>query len=431
MSELTKVQFWRGKSSEISDSSPSIANGRILFSINYQDTTPTSAGLYLDVNNDSRVPVTDPEMPDVKADVADLLSQLEQKQDVFGTVTESASSVSVSNTKPISINGVNLSESTITGLANLTSSSDSSSAVNKQYVDDAIIAIPNPMTFKGSLGSGGTISTLPAPSTSTIGNVYKAIESGAYDAIPYKAGDLFICDDSPAWVLIPSGDEPSGTVTNIATGTGLIGGPITSTGTISVNLAGGEIGYPASQPDGSYLIYAKLNSNGSLIGEYTAFSDDLVDISGQAIDTNAPTCKAVKDYVDSQIGPTTAKPEDTGSISYADPDSGTTLWTASHVFTGFGRSVCFWANINRQNEMTLNDDHAFSGFSVSHDSLQYAPINTKVVLPCIISSGSSDEVANILVAFDGSNFTLTVKGVSTNMENNWSSILVNGSYMTI
>ena len=135
MSELTKVQFWRGKSSEISDSSPSIANGRILFSINYQDTTPTSAGLYLDVNNDSRVPVSDPEMPGVKADVAELLSQLEQKQDVFGTVTESSSSVSVSNTKPISINGVNLSESTIIGLANLTSSSDSSSAVNKQYVD--------------------------------------------------------------------------------------------------------------------------------------------------------------------------------------------------------------------------------------------------------------------------------------------------------
>ena len=35
--------------------------------------------------------------------------------------------------------------------------------------------------------------------------------------------------------MIPSGDEPSGTVTNIATGTGLIGGPITTTGTISID----------------------------------------------------------------------------------------------------------------------------------------------------------------------------------------------------
>lgn len=38
--------------------------------------------------------------------------------------------------------------------------------------------------------------------------------------------------------MIPSGDEPSGTVTNIATGVGLTGGPITTSGTISLATSG-------------------------------------------------------------------------------------------------------------------------------------------------------------------------------------------------
>lgn len=35
--------------------------------------------------------------------------------------------------------------------------------------------------------------------------------------------------------MIPSGDDGGGTVTNVATGTGLTGGPITTSGTISVD----------------------------------------------------------------------------------------------------------------------------------------------------------------------------------------------------
>ena len=44
-----------------------------------------------------------------------------------------------------------------------------------------------------------------------------------------------IISNGSAWVVIPSGDEPSGTVTSIATGTGLSGGTITSSGTISID----------------------------------------------------------------------------------------------------------------------------------------------------------------------------------------------------
>ena len=44
-----------------------------------------------------------------------------------------------------------------------------------------------------------------------------------------------IISNGSAWVVIPSRDEPSGTVTSIPTGTGLSGGPITSSGTISID----------------------------------------------------------------------------------------------------------------------------------------------------------------------------------------------------
>lgn len=93
------------------------------------------------------------------------------------------------------------------------------------------------MVFKGTLGTGGTITALPTASNTlssdTVGDTYKVITAGTYAGIAAKVGDVFICSDKPEWVLIPSGDEPSGTVTNIATGTDLTGGPITSTGTIS------------------------------------------------------------------------------------------------------------------------------------------------------------------------------------------------------
>ena len=84
----------------------------------------------------------------------------------------------------------------------------------KKYVDDSITALPEPMIFKGSLGTGGTITTLPTASSSNEGFTYKVITAGTYASQTAKVGDTFISDGS-AWVLIPSGDEPSGTVTSI------------------------------------------------------------------------------------------------------------------------------------------------------------------------------------------------------------------------
>lgn len=94
------------------------------------------------------------------------------------------------------------------------------------------------MVFKGSLGTNGTITALPTASSSTIGDTYKVITAGTYASIAAKVGDVFICNNDPSWVLIPSGDEPSGTVTSIKVGgglvgDGLVGGTITTSGEIS------------------------------------------------------------------------------------------------------------------------------------------------------------------------------------------------------
>ena len=70
------------------------------------------------------------------------------------------------------------------------------------------------MVFKGSLGTGGTITSLPNASELNEGFTYKVITAGTYASQTAKIGDTFISDGTN-WVLIPSGDEPSGTVTSI------------------------------------------------------------------------------------------------------------------------------------------------------------------------------------------------------------------------
>ena len=105
-------------------------------------------------------------------------------------------------------------------------------AVNGTAVAAALATLPTPMQFKGSVGTNGTVTwaNLPAASSSK-GFTYKVITDHATAPV-CKAGDTIV-SNGIEWVVIPSGDEPSGTVTNIATGSGLTGGPITGSGTIS------------------------------------------------------------------------------------------------------------------------------------------------------------------------------------------------------
>ena len=66
--------------------------------------------------------------------------------------------------------------------------------------------VPGPMTFRGTLGTGGTITSLPPATSANIGDVYVAIESGTVP-VTYKTGDMVI-SNGITWVVIPSGDDP-------------------------------------------------------------------------------------------------------------------------------------------------------------------------------------------------------------------------------
>ena len=70
------------------------------------------------------------------------------------------------------------------------------------------------MRFIGSLGEGGTISEVPVSSEGNKGHTYKVITAGTYSGMSLKEGDIIISNGT-SWVIIPSGDEPSGTVTSI------------------------------------------------------------------------------------------------------------------------------------------------------------------------------------------------------------------------
>jgi hypothetical protein len=75
-----------------------------------------------------------------------------------------------------------------------------------KVANERIDALPLPMVFKGTLGTGGTISTLPTASSENEGFVYIVITDGTYAGQTAKAGDTFVSDGS-SWVLIPSADD--------------------------------------------------------------------------------------------------------------------------------------------------------------------------------------------------------------------------------
>lgn len=130
----------------------------------------------------------------------------------------------------------------------ISSSSTDNDLATAKAVNDAIIALPSPMVFKGSLGTGGTITELPTASAANEGYTYKVITAGTYAGQTAGIGDMFICgkpDSSStySWILIPAGDEPEGTVTSVGvsvpTGFSVSNTPITSSGTIAITFASG------------------------------------------------------------------------------------------------------------------------------------------------------------------------------------------------
>lgn len=94
---------------------------------------------------------------------------------------------------------------TISGVTS-TVTQGSTDVVTSGAVWTAIDNLPEPMIYKGTLGTGGTITDLPAAASSNEGFTYKVITAGTYASQAAKVGDVFISNGS-AWTLVPAGDD--------------------------------------------------------------------------------------------------------------------------------------------------------------------------------------------------------------------------------
>ena len=170
------------------------------------------------------------------------------------TVTPSGGSA-----QTVAIHG--LGDASLKGVATAVTSGDSN-LVTSGAVFTAIDNLPEPMVFKGTLGTGGTITTLPTAAAANEGFTYKVITAGTYASQAAKVGDVFVSNGS-AWVIIPAGDTDSDTWRSIkVNGTEKLGSAI-STG--AVDFKNGT-GITASYDSG--IKYSLASAYGDTVNPY-------------------------------------------------------------------------------------------------------------------------------------------------------------------
>lgn len=264
-----------------------------------------------------------------------------------------------------------------------TPTASSNNLITSGAVASAISGLPTPMQFKGTLGTNGTYtsSTFPAAAAANTGWTVKVITDGTYQSVAAKVGDTLISDGS-AWVLVPSGDEPSGTVTNIATSGAITGGPITTTGTISHSTSAGYKHIPSSGATNNYLKYG--GSSGTAAWQAP-------DTAPTASSGNLITSGAVKTAIDGITHPeqisratlTIAANATTGSVSIG---TGKTVFAVTAIQSNAG-VVADWSYASGNVTVTLA---AAASSAVTVNVLYYGggTIPSSVQSDYIVDSGS-------------------------------------------
>lgn len=133
--------------------------------------------------------------------------------------------------------------------------------------NERIDALPKPLAPMGTLGTGGTIESLPTASADNYGYYYVVITDGTYAGQAMKAGDTTFSNGTE-WVLVPSGDDSgslviSQTLTAGSTSITFNNGAILATSFISV---ASEAWYTAStQTTGSVTLTFPAQSTDMLV----------------------------------------------------------------------------------------------------------------------------------------------------------------------
>jgi len=225
----------------------------------------------------------------------------------------------------------------------------------KGYVD-GILAANDALIFKGTLGTGGTITTLPTTGYA-IGHTYKVIEAGTYAGKPANVGDLFIATVSVPpgsnangnWVLVQTNE--TGTVIGpntannnaLAAFDGTTGALIKDSGILISSLAEAVLMLTSSKTSGQFLKWNGTNwINATLtVADISDLDPDLADvdlvtvIGTPGLDTAIPTEKAVRTELDKKVDKFTSAAAgnivtaSTGTSTSGVQDSGKAFSTAS------------------------------------------------------------------------------------------------------
>lgn len=280
------------------------------------------------------------------------------------------------------------------------SASDNSTKIaTTAYVTTAIANLPKPMLFKGSVGTGGTITSLPTAAAANEGFTYKVI-TALTTPVTAKVGDTVISNGSE-WVVIPSGDEPSGTVTSVGLTNATNGGltisssPITSSGTISV----GHSNVLTSAQTTQAVYPIKIDKNGHISDYGNAITIPIVNNATLTIQKNGTTVNTFTANASSDVTANITVPtkvseltNDSGYITNAGVTSITTSAGAHSTKSSATGAVSF--NVPTKTSHLTND----SGF-ITSSSLpsNYTPTSgstpgTNGLVPAPGAHSSTDDV---------------------------------------
>ncbi len=257
---------------------------------------------------------------------------------------------------------------------------NSTKVATTAYVDTAINNLPEPMIFSGGVAVVETVTgtspnytysysvTLPNDITTLVeGYTFKVTSASGsyptgYDGSRVAVGDTFIVatggtisshvTTDTTWTIIPSGDEPSGTVTEVATGIGLTGGPINTSGTIKVDIQsetafGADAETESTPSDVITHIYPVLTDNSGDLAVHVPL-EDLEDTDNRLIAEQAYTIYPNPPYQSSTTNYVTLK------YDYAEnPDNSFDLNNC--MVTEFGIIYCNDGTITDINKLTLDN----------------------------------------------------------------------------
>ena len=168
----------------------------------------------------------------------------------------------------------------------------------KQYTDEQVATVAataaNAMKYKGTVGEGGTVTTLPTSNVNN-GDTYKVLSDGIYDEQQAFAGDVFIAvvtttenSATITWTLIPAGDDGNvNTSDTILTDGSLVIGKGNKEVTTLVNGTEGQVltivnGKPTYVNVKTYNVEAVDNSavvTSSVEGDITTFKVGVNEVS--------------------------------------------------------------------------------------------------------------------------------------------------------